>query len=292
MSAATVKRSNVSITVAENLEDAKKNFAQSLEFRAKVSITTRNIFRVGVSGGSLIKTLAEDILPKIRTDFTKWKIYFCDERMLPYDHPESTYGVYKSLLLGKFPGLTEETFVPVNTSLPVAEAAKDYEATLRSHFPYEFKDPLPAGKSHFPRFDSLLLGLGPDGHTCSLFPGHPLLKEKTLWVAPISDSPKPPPERVTLTLPVIHQARNIILYLTGAGKADILKRILLDCERLPGFYINATEPNCDVEWLLEPESAKLLPEEKLLVEDFQEEVEAWTSCTPRFQPDNNRDIAY
>lgn len=74
-------------------------------------------FFIKILGGSLIKTLAEDVLPHLRTDFSKWKIYFCDERMVPYDHPESTYGSYKALLLGKFPGLTEETFVPVNTSL-------------------------------------------------------------------------------------------------------------------------------------------------------------------------------
>lgn len=70
-----------------------------------------------ILGGSLIKTLAEDILPHVRTDFSKWRIFFCDERMVPFDHPESTYGSYKKLLLGKFPNLTEECFVPVNTSL-------------------------------------------------------------------------------------------------------------------------------------------------------------------------------
>lgn len=283
---------NIKLSVADTVEEAIKNFAGSLELNAKVSIYARNSFKIGVSGGSLIKALAEDILPKVRTDFSKWKIFFCDERMVPYDHPESTFGVYKKLLLGKFPGLTEESFVPVNTSLPVEEAAKDYEQTIRSHFPYEFKDPLPPGQAHWPRFDSLLLGLGPDGHTCSLFPDHPLLKERSLWVAPIKDSPKPPPERVTITFPVIHKARNIILYLIGAGKADIIKRILVDCERLPGFYINATEPNCNVEWYLDAEAGKLIPRNEPILKEWGSEIEAFTSCTPLWNNDNERDIAY
>ncbi|KAL1457006.1 hypothetical protein WDU94_001685 [Cyamophila willieti] len=211
--------------------------------------------------------------------------------MVPFDHPESTYGLYKEKLLGKFPGLTEETFVPVNISLSVEEAAKDYESKLRSYFPHEYKDPLPAGQAHFPRFDCLLLGLGPDGHTCSLFPGHPLMKEKTLWVAPIKDSPKPPPERVTLTFPVLHKARNIILFLTGEGKADIIKRIIVDCEKLPGFFINTTEPNCDVIWHLDAAAGSKIPRQKNFMESLEPELKEWEDRTPVFQADS-KDIAY
>lgn len=94
----------------------------------------------------------------------------------------------------------------------VDEAAKDYEEKLHKAF----------GNDDF-EFDLLLLGMGPDGHTCSLFPGHVLLSEKSLKVAPISDSPKPPPERVTLTYPVINNARNCIFAISGAGKADMIK---------------------------------------------------------------------
>lgn len=74
-----------------------------------------------------------------------------------------------------------------------------------------------------PQFDLLLLGMGPDGHTCSLFPGHELLKEQSLLIAPISDSPKPPPKRVTMTYPLINHASAILIPINGKSKAEMIK---------------------------------------------------------------------
>lgn len=99
----------------------------------------------------------------------------------------------------------------------VAEnAAMDYIKKISSFFPPD----------RFPRFDCLLLGVGPDGHTCSLFPGDTrALDEINMWVTWVTDAPKPPPCRISLTLPVINNARLCVFIATGASKAEIVKVI-------------------------------------------------------------------
>ena len=112
---------------------------------------------------------------------------------------------------------------------------------------------------HPPRFDLILLGLGEDGHTASLFPQHPLLAEKSRWVAPIFDSPKPPPERITLTLPVINQARQVAFVTAGAGKADILAQVLAaeePAENIPARLVRPT--GGDLFWFVDEAAATKL----------------------------------
>lgn len=104
-------------------------------------------------------------------------------------------------------------FHKIKFSSTAEDAAKDYIMKMSVHFPPD----------SLPKFDLLLLGMGEDGHTCSLFPGHRLLEETGVWVCPINDSPKPPPSRITLTLPVINNAKCCAFALTGAGKAPVVK---------------------------------------------------------------------
>ena len=100
--------------------------------------------------------------------------------------------------------------------LDVDSAAKDYEEKLKVLM------------GNQPKADLLLLGMGPDGHTCSLFPEHPLLNESDKIVVPIKDSPKPPPERVTLTLPVLNNSKAVVFVSTGEGKKEMIKNVLKD----------------------------------------------------------------
>ncbi|CAN1314158.1 Probable 6-phosphogluconolactonase 1 [Linum perenne] len=100
----------------------------------------------------------------------------------------------------------------INDSVSAEEAADDYEFAIRQL----------VKTSDCPKFDLILLGMGPDGHVASLFPNHPALNEKEEWVTFITDSPKPPPERITFTLPVINSASNVAIVATGESKADAL----------------------------------------------------------------------
>ncbi|TEA13326.1 putative 6-phosphogluconolactonase [Colletotrichum sidae] len=202
-------------------------------------LSRHGAFKVAVSGGSLPKTLAQALLapssgPEDVVQFAKWEIFFADERAVPLDHEDSNYALLKKELVDKIP---EDLGVPTVHSIDTTylddtqELADQYEKTLVTSFASRDSVRLPI-------FDLLLLGSGPDGHTCSLFPGHELLREATAWVAPIEDSPKPPPKRITLTLPVVNHGVKIAFVATGGGKKDIMKQIFEHGDGLPCALVN------------------------------------------------------
>lgn len=195
-------------------------------------------FKVAVSGGSLPKTLAQALLapsqgPQDKIEFSKWEIFYADERAVPLDHADSNHALLKKELLDKIPAGQQPTVHPIDTTHldDIQELADQYEKTLVGSFASRDSVRLPI-------FDLLLLGCGPDGHTCSLFPGHPLLRETDAWVAPIEDSPKPPPRRITLTLPVVTHAVRVAFVATGGGKQGIMKQIFDSADGLPCALVN------------------------------------------------------
>lgn len=213
---------------------------------ATKAIQENDIFLIGLSGGSLIKYLCTG-LPNITTDWSKWKLFFCDERFVSVGDADSTFGAYKSGLLSQVP-IKESQFVTIKMDCSLSESAQDYEDKIMKIW---------EGRSNsIPSFDLLLLGMGPDGHTCSLFPGHPLLSESKLLIAPIADSPKPPPERITMTYPLINNAKCCIFAMSGIGKAEMVKRILTDHEQLPAGMVKPS--NGKLYWILDNAAGSLL----------------------------------
>lgn len=221
-----------------------KQLATLIEKSANEAIASEDVFKIGLSGGSMVNFLV-DGLPTISTDWSKWRFFFCDERIVSFDHAESTYGSYKKSLIGKIP-VSEDQFIRVDPELSAEEAAKDYIKKMSVYFPPDC----------VPRFDVLLLGMGPDGHTCSLFPNHRLLEETSLWICPINDSPKPPPSRITLTFPVINNAKVCIFAISGDSKKNMVKRILKDKENLPATRVQPIDGS--LYWILDQDAAKLL----------------------------------
>ncbi|TQB74258.1 suppressor of los1-1 [Monascus purpureus] len=209
------------------------------------SIDRHDVFRVAVSGGSLPKVLAESLLlpgngsKEDTVRFSKWHIFFADERCVPHNHPDSNYRLLKDELLSKIPPeMGAPTVHPIDEKIveqdDPQELADAYQEELTRDFAAKETVKLPI-------FDLILLGCGPDGHTCSLFPGHELLREKDAWVAAETNSPKPPPKRITLTLPVVTHAISIAFVVAGEGKKVILKKIF-DTEEgksLPSGLVNA-----------------------------------------------------
>lgn len=159
----------------------------------------KETYTVAVSGGSLPKLMAQG-LSAAGVDTAAWRAFLADERVVPLDDPDSNFREIRERL----PALTT---TPIDPALSPDDCAVHYATLLPDSF------------------DAVLLGLGPDGHTCSLFPAHPLLTVDDRSVASIIDSPKPPPLRITLTLPVLNAAASAIFVCTGAGKAPVVKDI-------------------------------------------------------------------
>ncbi|XP_073845904.1 6-phosphogluconolactonase [Musca autumnalis] len=234
----------MNIVVVKNEAAVIEKLKEEIEERAEEAVKTRGVFRVGLSGGSLANYLSTAI-QSMKVDLSKWQLFFCDERFVADSDGDSTYGVYKSTLIPKT-ALKEEQFIWIDLSGTVEECAHDYEKKILHEFDME--------QAVVPRFDLLLLGMGPDGHTCSLFPGHKLLEENHKLIAAIDDSPKPPPKRVTMTLPLINNASCCIFAMCGEGKADMVKRVFVDKEPLPAGLVKPT--NGDLICILDEAAGK------------------------------------
>ncbi|KAK3719430.1 suppressor of los1-1 [Vermiconidia calcicola] len=206
------------------------------------ALKRHGVFRLAVSGGSLPKTLATALLAPSsgeddKVEFPKWEVFYADERCVPLDHEDSNHKVMKDELLNKIPSeMGQPKFFPIDEKYldDEQEMADQYEKVLVNTFAARDSVKLPL-------FDLILLGCGPDGHTCSLFPDHPLLREQDAWVLSLRDSPKPPPKRITLSLPVVLHASKIGFVATGGGKQPVLKKIFESEEgsKLPCGLVNA-----------------------------------------------------
>jgi len=231
-----------------------KRMLEAINESKKAKKDGQGIF-IALSGGSLPTLLAGGLLQYAdQIDFSTHHYFFADERHVPHDHEDSNLLACKKEFLDKVPGVKEEQVYGIDFSVPVEESAIAYEEVLRQV--------MEANGSDAPSFDVILLGMGPDGHTCSLFPGHPLLEESSRWVAPIKDSPKPPPERITLTYPVLNAAANVFFLAAGKSKEEVIpltaglstqEVISLGSDALPAARVRPNQGN--LVWFIDNEAA-------------------------------------
>jgi len=185
------------------------------------AIRDRGRYTVALSGGSTPRGLHQQLATSFSTQLPWDKVFFFwgDERHVPPDFPESNFRMAKETLLSRLP-IPEQNIFRMKGELPDAnEAAVQYEQRLR-----EFFKPAPG---EFPRLDFILLGMGPDGHTASLFPGTKGLEERQRWVIG-NWVPQHDTWRITLTYPVINSSRVVMFLISGEGKGEMVRKALKD----------------------------------------------------------------
>lgn len=224
---------------------------------ATESIAARGVFTIALAGGSTPKKLYSLLATNAVYHQFPWKktrLFFGDERHVPPTHIDSNYLMVKNTLLAS--GLVPDANVHrVRAELPDAnQAAVDYDVEMHT----VFSDPA-LRLDGFPRFDLVLLGMGPDGHTASLFPGSKGLEEKERWV--ISNwVEKFKSNRITFTFPVLNAARHIYLLIAGADKAEMINEVLIQHRREMVYPVQRIQPvDGNKVWLLDTAAAARLP---------------------------------
>ncbi len=238
------------VRTCSDLQSLSRVVAENLARIAASAVSAHGWFSLALSGGetpqALFGLLAREYHARI--PWARAEIFWVDERYVPHHDRRSNYGLANGAWLAGSP-VPRENVHPIPTDLPSAEeAARQYERVLRAHF-----------LDSWPRFDLILLGLGTDGHTASLFPRSPALAEEARW-AVAADAPTEPSHRITLTLPVINHAAHAHFLVAGSSKAEALRNALSGESDPLTCPASAVRPIAgELVWWVDDEAAKLLP---------------------------------
>jgi 6-phosphogluconolactonase len=223
--------------------------AEEFKRSAEAALSAHGQFSVALSGGNTPRAIYSLLAEQYQSlPWNKIHIFFGDERHVPPDHPDSNFRMANEALLSKV-NIPAQNIHRVHAELDAAVAAREYENELGNFFHLSGSD--------WPRFDLILLGLGEDGHTASLFPGNPSLKENSRrviasWVEKFKSF------RITVTLPVLNHGAEIIFLVSGENKAEILKDVLhpAGAKDYPAQRVHPE--NGRLLWLADQDAAKLL----------------------------------
>lgn len=199
---------------------------------------------IGLTGGSIAEAVHREVArlaPASGVDWGAVRLYFGDERFVPAGSPDRNVQQARAAFLDEV-GATRVHAVPSSDDVPTAEeAAASYASTVRS-----------TGSGDF---DVLMLGVGPDGHIASLFPGHPALEMTDEIAVAVHDSPKPPPDRVSLTFEALNRAQAVWFLVTGDGKAEAVRRALADDGSLAETPARGVRGIAETIWFLDTAAA-------------------------------------
>jgi 6-phosphogluconolactonase len=225
--------------------------ATRFEDLARINAIEKKAFFAALSGGSTPRVLYQILGSPTFAGRVRWQnvhLFQVDERCVPPDHPESNYRMIREALLRGAP-LPEANF----HRLPAERL--DYDEACRA-YAEEMARVIEPRQDGWPRLDLVFLGMGPDGHTASLFPGTEALNERVLWVRP-NYVEKLKMRRLTMTLPVLNAATNVIFLVAGADKAGVLRQVL---KGAPGqFPAQVVQPvNGRLGWFVDEAAASSL----------------------------------
>jgi 6-phosphogluconolactonase len=220
---------------------------------ARAAVADRARVRVALAGGrtpeAMYRLLAE-VPYRDAIDWGRVEILWGDERCVPPDHPDSNYRMAREALLARVPIPSDNVHRMRGGTLDAIAVAREYEEVLRQVCRVDVDT--------LPRLDLCLLGLGPDGHTASLFPGSPAIRERKRWVR-AGWVEKLRSWRLTLTPPVINNARHVLFLVTGRDKAETVRAVLqgpTEPDHLPAQIVRPARGR--VEWLLDRDAASRL----------------------------------
>lgn len=216
------------LVVCAGLDGVYRESARRIATALATAAKRQKIVSIALAGGRTPRGLYERLASEefqVRIPWSKVHLFWGDERLVPLDHRESNYRMAREALLNHVP-VPPENIHPVPVHLALEEASQVYEQQIRTVL---------GNRRGVPAFDVVLLGLGSDGHTASLFPRSAALRERKRLVV-VARSPVGMP-RVTLTVPVLNQARRVFYLVTGADKSRALKQAVEGTGELPGQLI-------------------------------------------------------
>lgn len=251
MAGATVQH-----VVLPTADDLAQQVAERFVAIVSAAIDSRGRAAVALTAGSIMEKVWTVLARTAQSlDWSKVDVYWGDERFVPSDSPDRNDAPAEKLLFAAAPysAASRHSMPPAGgeygTDLDAAAAG--YATTLRDAR-------RPSDDGDVPSFDVVLLGVGPDGHCCSLFPDHPSARDLSAPVIPVRDSPKPPPLRLSLSFDALNTAREILVVASGDGKADAVAAALApdaDREHVPSAGARGRERTV---WLLDADAAARL----------------------------------
>jgi len=244
---------SISVVVRPDLESASVEAAEQFVVAARSAVAARGECAVALAGGSTPRRLYETLASAPYRDRIPWggvRVFFGDERCVPPDDPRSNYHMARAFLLARIPVPGDRVHRMPAERCDLDAAAEEYEWTLRRH--------LPKAPDGWPRFDWVLLGLGDNAHTASLFPGAPVVHEARRAVVSVY-VPEVRANRMTVTPLVLNHAAAVVFLAAGPGKADAVRRVLegpWDPDAAPAQVVRPVDGT--LSWLLDAAAAARL----------------------------------